>query len=492
MTDDLALDALALLEADTTLEAAQPILALAADYLTRTRTGEGPVSTWHSAEVIADRLSESMPRRSRPLSDVARRLSSLLLDDVNRLAHPMYIGHQVSAPLPAAVWTDALISALNQSMAVREMSPSFTPLEHQVVEWMTDLVGWDARAGGTMTSGGTEATFTALLAARSRAIPDVWVNGVGPTPPVLVCGEHAHYAVARAAGEMGLGMHRVVVVPSHDHRLSIPALREQLAALRQRGTKVMAVVATAGCTATGTFDDIEAVADACEEFGAPGAPLWLHVDAAHGGAAMLSPAHAHRVRGLARARSVAWDPHKTLLLPLAAGLLLVREEHDLEAAFSQRAPYLFNPNEDARAWDMGPRSFQCSRRADVLKLWVAFERYGADALAALYERLCRMAHLLYERLQGHAEFVALHEPESNILCFAWNPPGMATDERDALTNALRERYNRSGRGWITATTLDGRRVLRVTVMNARTGEAHIAALLAGLEAEAAYVLKHHR
>lgn len=203
MTEDDVVDPLALLEADTSLEAARPILELAAQYLSSTRAGEGPVSTWHSAEVIADRLSETLPRRSRPLVDVARRLSKLLLDDVNRLAHPMYIGHQVSAPLPAAVWTDALISAYNQSMAVREMSPSFTPLEQQVVEWMTDLVGWDSRAGGTMTSGGTEATFTALLAARSRAIPDVWRTGVGVQPPVLVCGEHAHYAVMRAAGEMG-------------------------------------------------------------------------------------------------------------------------------------------------------------------------------------------------------------------------------------------------------------------------------------------------
>lgn len=492
MTDDPSLDPLALLEADTTLDAARPILALAADYLTRTRTGEGPVSTWHSAEVIADRLNEPLPRRSRPLADVARRLSSLLLEDVNRLAHPMYIGHQVSAPLPAAVWTDALISAFNQSMAVREMSPSFTPLEHQVVEWMTDLVGWDARAGGTMTSGGTEATLTALLAARSRAMPDVWTNGIGADAPVLVCGEHAHYAVMRAAGEMGLGMQRVVLVPSDNHRLSIPALRETLSGLRARGTRVMAVVATAGCTATGSFDDLEAVADACDEFGEAGEPLWLHVDAAHGGAALLSPTHAHRVRGIARARSVAWDPHKTLLLPLAAGLLLVREEHDLEAAFSQKAPYLFNPNEDAHAWDIGPRSFQCSRRADVVKLWVAFERYGADALAALYDRLCRMAATLYARLDGHVDFTPLHAPESNILCFAWNPAGYDGRERDALTDALRERYNRSGRGWITATTLDGRRVLRVTVMNARTDVSHIDALVQGLEAEAAYVLKHHR
>ncbi len=492
MPEDAAPDPLALLEADTTLAAAEPILALVAQYFADTRAGEGAVSTWHSAEVIADRIAEPLPRRSRPLADVARRLSSLLLQDVNRLAHPMYIGHQVSAPLPAAVWTDALISALNQSQAVREMSPTFTPLEHQVIEWMTDLVGWDSRAGGTMTSGGTEATFTALLAARSRAIPDVWKKGVGTSPPVLVCGEHAHYAVARAAGEMGLGLDRVVVIPSDGYRMHVPALRERLMALREAGTVVMAIVATAGCTATGSYDDLEAIADLCEEFADARGSLWLHVDAAHGGGALLSPTHRHRLKGLARANTLAWDPHKTLLLPLAAGMLLVREEHVLESAFAQQAPYLFTPADDARAWDMGPRSFQCSRRSDVLKLWVVFQRYGATALGALYDRLCTMARTLYDRLDGHPHFRALHEPESNILCFSWHPDGVTDEDRDDLTNRLRERYNRTGRGWITATTLDGRRVLRITVMNARTGVEHIEALVRGLEAEALQVLKHHR
>jgi len=483
MEPDEPLDPLALLEADTSLEAARPILELAAQYFAETRTGEGPVSTWHSAEVIADRLSGPMPRRARPLPDVARRLATLLLPDVNRLAHPMYIGHQVSAPLPAAVWTEALISALNQSMAVREMSPAFTPLEHQVIEWMTDLVGWDARAGGTMTSGGTEATFTALLAARSHAIPSVWKTGLGPRPPVLVCGEHAHYAVKRAAGAMGIGQSRVITIPSADHRLSIPHLRARLAQLREESVAIMAVVATAGCTATGSFDDLEAVADACEAFGNEQGPIWLHVDAAHGGGALLSPTHRHRLHGIARARSVAWDPHKTLLLPLSAGMVLMREEHDLERAFDQDAPYLFTPSGDQHAWDIGPRSFQCSRRADVLKLWVALERYGADALGHLYEHLCHMAQVLHARVIGHPEFRPLHAPESNILCFTWQPHGVPPEEWDACTDALRERYNRSGRGWITVTTIDGRRALRITVMNARTTERHLEALVEGLEAE---------
>ncbi len=488
MSDALLAQLDADLEADTSLAAAEPILALAAHYLTDTRLGEGPVSTWHSAQTIADRLDAQMPRHGRALADVARRLSTMLLDDINRLAHPMYIGHQVSAPLPAAVWTDALISALNQSLAVREMSPSFTPLEHQVVAWLTDLVGWDEQAGGTMTSGGTEATFTALLAARSRAMPDVWAHGVTANAPVVVCGEHTHYAVTRAAGELGLGLGRVVVIPSRDHKMDVGALRATLEGLRERQQAVMAVVATAGCTATGSFDDLEAIADVCAAFADARGDVWLHVDAAHGGAALMSSTQRHRVQGIARARSVAWDPHKTLLLPLAAGVLLMRDDRELRAAFTQQAPYLFTPGADAKAWDTGPRSFQCSRRADVLKLYVAFERYGADALAALYDRLCRVARAMHDLLAVRNDFVPLHEPESNILCFAWTPAGVPESRRDELTDALRERYNRSGRGWITVTTLDQRRVLRITVMNARTTEAHVATLIDGLVAEGRSVL----
>ncbi|MBL0173205.1 MAG: hypothetical protein IPP90_21485 [Gemmatimonadaceae bacterium] len=478
------------LEADTTLAAAEPILALAAAYLTETRLGEGPVSTWHSAQTIADRLEAELPRRGRPLPDVARRLAVMLLEDINRLAHPMYIGHQVSAPLPAAVWTDALISALNQSLAVREMSPSFTPLEHQVVAWMTDLVGWDEQAGGTMTSGGTEATLTALLAARSRAIPNVWTHGMPPHAPVLVCGEHAHYAVMRAAGELGLGLQRVHVISSHNFRMDIGALRTKLKHLHDHHTPVMAVVATAGSTATGSFDDLNAIADACAEFKDAHGDLWLHVDAAHGGAALLSTEHRHRLDGIERARSIAWDPHKGLLLPLAAGMLLMRDERELSAAFSQQAPYLFTQGDDARAWDTGPRSFQCSRRADVLKLYVAFERYGADALAALYDRLCRVARAMYDLLAAHDDFTTMHEPESNILSFAWTPKGVEANKMNELTDLLRERYNRSGRGWITVTTIGKQRVLRISVMNARTTETHVARLVEGLVAEGRAVLGH--
>ncbi len=467
----------AALELDAEREAAMRIIDIAVRHLARTRDGAGPVSTGCTPEELAGRFAEPLPRAGRPLADVASRLERDVVSEINRLAHPMYMGHQVSAPLPAAIWTESLIAALNQSIAVWEMSPSATMIETQLVRRFTEMVGWGSGAGGTFTSGGTEATFTALLAARARALPDAWEHGLGGDDvPVVVCGEHAHYAVTRAVAELELGMRSAIAVPSREWRMDAAALVRTLDRLASEGRRVMAVVATAGSTATGSFDDIETIGRECEA-----RDIWLHVDGAHGGTVLLSSAHRHRVRGIERARSLAWDPHKLMLMPLSAGMLLVREERDLGAAFAQRAPYLFRESDGERGWDQGTRSFMCSRRADALKLWVALQRHGLDGFAELHDALCVRARQLHDAIGARSDFVAMHEPESNILCFRWvgerDPEDAALDE---INRELRERYNRSGRGWITSTVLGGRRVLRVTIMNPRTAEHHLRALLDGL------------
>ena len=329
-----------------------------------------------------------------------------------------------------------------------------------------------------MTSGGTEATFTALLAARGAALPNAWTDGVGSNPPVLLCGEHAHYAVTRAAGELGLGMRSVRTIPSRDYRMDPRALEAALSDLARASTRVMAVVATAGSTATGSFDDLDAIGSVCDEH-----EVWLHVDAAHGGSALLSSRHRARLRGIERARSIAWDPHKMMLMPSQAGMLLVRDERDLDAAFSQRAPYLFHGAVGERTWDQGTRSFMCSRRADVVKLWVALQRHGADALGELYDYFCALTRVMWREVAARDDFDALHEPDGNILCLRYVGDRTLSDEAlDALNRELRERYNRSGAGWITGTMLDGRRVLRVTLMNPRTDESDLREILDGLAA----------
>jgi L-2,4-diaminobutyrate decarboxylase len=475
-------DILSKIEADADAAIGNAFVAVAADYFAQTRSRDGRVSTAHTPAGLAARFAEPAPRDGGSIESIIARLRSDVLPDCNRLYHPRYAGHQLAGPLPVAAWMESVTAALNQSIAIFEMSPVGTVLEHRVIAWMCELAGFGKGSGGTFTSGGSEATFTALLAARGAAMPDAWKNGVGNDPPVLLCGEHAHYAVTRAGAELGLGMRNVLPVRSRDFKLDPDALRRALEELGRAGKRVLAVVATAGSTATGSFDDLETIAAICDVHG-----VWLHVDAAHGGSALLSTIHRHKLDGIKRARSVAWDPHKAMLMPSQAGMLLVRDERDLDLAFSQRAPYLFPENGADRVWDQGTRSFMCSRRADVFKLWVAIQRYGIDGLAELYEYFCSLAREMWEQIAERDDFEAMHEPESNILCFRYVGPSRragqdrpADEELDQINREVRERYNLSGEGWITATNLGGRRVLRVTLMNPRTTGSDVGDILDGL------------
>ncbi|HCU12673.1 MAG TPA: hypothetical protein DGB72_11175 [Gemmatimonadetes bacterium] len=483
-------DILAELEADTSLEVGEQFAAVTARYFESTRAGKGQVSTPRSAEELARRFEEEFPREGHPVAEIIARLEREVLADANKYYHPMYMGHQTSAPLPVGVWMESVIGALNQSLAVWEMSPTATMIEHQIVGWLAKLAGYGGGAGGALTSGGTEANFTAMLAARNAAVPTAWEDGLGADPPVVAYGEHAHYAVTRAIGQLGMGRRRGIPIASRDHRIDVDLLIAALDRLREDGKHVMAVVATAGTTATGSFDDLEAVGALCEERG-----IWLHVDAAHGASALLSARPPRALNGLRHSRSLAWDPHKMMLLPLATGMVLTRDEGDLERAFAQQAPYLFHAGKSARVVDQGIRSFQCSRRADVLKLWFVMQRFGSDGLGRIYDHLCNTARLLYEAIEEREDFENIHEPESNILCFRYlggdgrvrrgkSSPASETQRIDALNRELRPRYNKEGTGWITATVLDGRPVLRVTMMNPRTGPEHVRALLDGLVAKA--------
>jgi L-2,4-diaminobutyrate decarboxylase len=482
-------DILAELEADTALDVGKQFAAVTSRYFESTRSGDGQVSTPRSIEELERRFDEDFPADGRPVEEIIARLERDVIADANKYYHPMYMGHQTSAPLAVGVWMESVIGALNQSLAVWEMSPTASMIEHRIVAWLGKLAGYGAGAGGTLTSGGTEANFTAMLAARNAAVPDAWENGVGADPPVVVYGEHAHYAVTRAIGQLGMGRRSSIAVPSRNFRMDTDVLIQYLEQLRDAGRKVMAVVASAGTTATGSFDDLETIGALCEERG-----IWLHVDGAHGASALLSARPPRALNGLRHSRSLAWDPHKMMLLPLAAGMVLTRNESDLEGAFAQQAPYLFHAAKSSRVIDQGIRSFQCSRRADVLKLWFVMQRFGSKGLGRLYDHLCNTARLLYDAIEDRDDFENVHEPESNILCFRYlgsdkgkERESLGPDEKtriDELNRAVRPVYNRKGSGWITATVLEGRPVLRVTMMNARTGADHVRALLDGIVAQA--------
>ena len=227
----------------------------------------------------------------------------------------------------------------------------------------------------------------------------------------------------------------------------------------------MAVVATAGTTATGSFDDLEAIGRLCEAH-----DVWLHVDGAHGASALLSPTHRARVAGIHRARSIAWDPHKMMLMPLAASVVLVRDERDLQAAFAQQraVPVPRGPGE--RRLGSGAAQLPVLATARRLKVWVALQRHGAAGFAALYDHLCATAHAPARgdtRAPG-VRGAARARREHRLLPLRQATVPCRTRNWTPSITRLRETYNRDGDGWITTTVLGGRRVLRATVMNPRT------------------------
>ncbi|RPI23097.1 MAG: pyridoxal-dependent decarboxylase [Acidobacteria bacterium] len=471
-------EALGVLEADMDPSAAEPYIRVAAEYLRASAERSCPKPVPFDPAHLLNLTAEPPPAEGRPFEDVLAQVANVFVPNSNWLYHPRCMGHQVSAPLPAAIWAESITAALNQSVAVQEMSPLFTGIETGLIRWMAGLAGFGSTAGGVFTSGGTEATFTALLSARAAAFPDAWEAGVGNRAAVVITAEHSHYSVARAVAELGLGARNCLALPSSLFREEPDKLAAEIDRLLQEGRTVVAVVATAGSTAAGRFDDLQAIGAVCAE-----RSLWLHVDGCHGASALLSPVHRHRLRGLEQATSLSWDPHKMMLLPLSASVVLVRDERLLEAAFAQRAPYLFHGG-TGRVLDQGIRSFQCSRRADAFKLWIALQRYGTEVFGLLYDHLCATAAAIANAIRRRSDFELSSEPECNILCFRYVGDGRrAENELDGLNSRLRRELNNSGVGWITAARLNGRQVLRITVMNPRTrvedGEAVLEAI-AGL------------
>src|ERR1043165_5633194 len=339
-----------------------------------------PVVDWHSPEELRTRLGGAAPM------DCVRQL----LDHSIQLHHPSYMGHQVCPPFPTAVIADLVISTLNQSTAVWEMSPIGTVIEQEIVRWLAGRAGYPPAALGTAVSGGSAANLTALLAARAKY----------PERRVVVCGADTHYSVARAAAIMGA---EAVSVPTNAaHRMDVDALDALLGTV-----KPMAIVATSGSTATGSFDDLRAIAALRDRH-----DTWLHVDAAHGASVLLSPSLRHLVEGLDLSDSLSWDPHKMMWMPLSLGAVLVRDGVWLRRAFAADAPYLFHGT-----GNLGEMTIQCSKRADAIKLWLTLQIAGTEPIVRAMEHVTAITRYLYEQVVASDDFEAMHEPEFNIFCF---------------------------------------------------------------------------
>ena len=467
-------------------EAGHRLAGLLAAHLARAERSEGSVLPWTDPpEAVreASTLLKSSPVAGESVPDGFVRLVTAMLQRGLNLHDPRYIGHQVPASVPLAGLFDAVGSVTNQVMAIYEMGPWATAVELAMIQELGTIIGWEPGAfAGSVTHGGSLANLTGLLTARNVALGDGWDHGLsGDRPaPVLLAHAEAHYSVARAAGILGLGSRQTLRVGLDAlGRMDPQRLDEELTHVQAQGRPVVAVVACACATPTGAFDPLDDIAEVCRRHG-----VWLHVDAAHGGAALLSDRHRHLLTGLQKADSVVWDAHKMLFVPGLCAFVLYRDKSHGFDAFRQDAPYLFDPAAPGLAeYDSGVRTLECTKRAAAFGLWGVWSLFGRQLFADMVDVTFALGRAFYDKLSEADDFVALHEPQCNILVFRHVPAGLRDAPAERLGDfqlELRRRLIESGEFYIVPSKYGGVGALRVTIINPLTTPTHLDQLMDAL------------
>jgi L-2,4-diaminobutyrate decarboxylase len=409
-------------------------------------------------------------------------LLAQVVADSNHLHHPRYVGHQVTSPLPWSALLDFVGAFLNNGSAVYEMGPVSTAMERSVIRWFAGRIGFDSSlADGVLTHGGSAGNLTALLAARQHAAPcDVWEEGVASAGALcLIASDQTHYSVRRSAQIMGLGGKSVLSVPTDArYRMRADALAAMLKHAKTEGCTVAAVVASAGSTATGAIDPLDAIADLCAEHG-----VWLHVDGAHGGGAVVSDRLRTALRGIEQADSVVIDAHKMLLAPALATLVVFRDGRRSFETFSQQAAYIFGGQDPTETWyDLAQRTLECTKRMLGLQVYASLKVLGTDFFAAYVERMYDLGRAFGELVAQRPHWELATAPEGNIVCFRYAPAHIS--DADEFQARVREAIVREGSYYLVKTVLHGKTYLRCTLINPRTELSDLEALLRRVEAEA--------
>ncbi|MGB5821735.1 MAG: aminotransferase class I/II-fold pyridoxal phosphate-dependent enzyme [Saonia sp.] len=388
------------------------------------------------------------------------------------LHHPKYIGHQASPTAPITALSGMVSALLNNGMAVYEMGMAPTMIEQVVTDTLCEKIGFDADASGFLTSGGTLANLTALLAARrAKASYDVWNLGNQKSLGIMVS-EEAHYCVDRAAKIMGLGEKGVIRIPvTKDYKIDASVLESYYEKARKEHIEIFAIVGSAPSTATGIYDDLEVLADFGKKYN-----IWFHVDGAHGGAAIFSPKYKHTVQGIHQADSVVIDGHKMMMMPMITTALLFKDGTHSYATFNQKADYLLGQT-DEDWFNSGKRTFECTKTMMSMHWYILLKTYGEELFDEFVTTLYDLGHQFGEMIENDHQFELAIKPMSNIVCFRYINKDLNEAELNIINERIRQRLLEEGEFYIVQTKLRGTHYLRTTLMNPFTTASHLLELL---------------
>ncbi|MGN6185543.1 MAG: pyridoxal phosphate-dependent decarboxylase family protein [Thermoanaerobaculia bacterium] len=420
-----------------------------------------PAINIEGATEYARTLVEPLPQQGESYE----KLLDFLFDDAIprsfTSAGPGYLAYVPGGGLFHSAVADLIADAVNRYVGVCAAAPALVQLEANVIRWFAEILGLPSNSGGVLTTGGSLANFTCIVAARKALLPDDFLKGT------LYCSSQIHHSFQKAANLAGFPYANIRELPVDEQfRIRIDALEAAIRADREQGFTPFLIAGSAGTTGTGAVDDLPSLARIAKE-----QKMWFHIDGAYGALFAMTDRGRATLRGIELADSVILDPHKTLFLPFGTGALLVRDAHALRRAHSLHADYLPDMQDADELVDFCEISPELSRDFRGLRVWLPLKMFGiAPFREQLDEKLDLMEYVMRE-LRAMPEIEIVAEPHLTICAFRVRGDG------DDATRALLDRIAARKRVMLTPTTLDGRVVIRIAIVSHRTHRDRIEMLL---------------
>jgi aromatic-L-amino-acid/L-tryptophan decarboxylase len=451
-----------------------------ADY--RERVARHPVMAQVAPGEIRDRLPAAPPEQPEDMAAVIADLDRILLPGISHWQSPRFFGYfPANAPL-AGVLGDLVSTGLGVIGLSWQSSPAITELEEAMTDWMRQMVGLSPAWSGVIQDTASTSTLVALLCARERASGYAMARGgmqAGGPPLRVYASAESHSSVGKAALLAGFGREHLRLVPTDARQAMRPeALAAMVAEDLAQGCRPAAVVATTGTTATTAIDPVGAIAEVAARHG-----VWLHVDAAMAGSAMILPECRPLWAGIEGADSLVLNPHKWLGIPFDSSLYYVRDAQHLVRVMSTNPSYLQSAA-DGQVKTLRDWGIPLGRRFRALKLWFVLREQGVEALRARLRRDLENARWLAAEVEAAPRWRLLAPVPLQTLCLRHEPAGLAGEALDAHTLGWAERLNRSGAAYLTPAQLDGRWMVRVSIGAETTERADVAALWGAMRAAA--------
>ncbi len=422
---------------------------------------------------IASHLPESAPETGESMDVIFEDFERVVLPGITHWQHPSFFAYFPANSSPPSVLAEMLTATLGAQCMLWQTSPAATEMETRVLDWLRRMIGLPEGFAGVIQDTASAATLCALLTARERRTD--WRSNdsglAGGEVCTAYCSAEAHSSVEKAVKIAGLGARNLRKVPV-DARFAMraEALDEAIRADLDAGRTPLFVVATLGTTGSSGFDPLGRVGEVCARHG-----IWLHVDAAWAGSALVLPEQRWMIEGIEHADSFVFNPHKWLFTNFDCSAYFVRDAGALVRTFEILPEYLKTP-EAGRVNDYRDWGIPLGRRFRALKLWFVLRSYGIEGLASRIRAHIDMAHALAAAIEAAPDFELVVPPVLSLLCFRYRPgepdSGAALD---ALNERLLHELNDSGALYLTQTRINGAFALRFSIGQTATEPRHIEA-----------------